>query len=573
MQTRVSDVFSSNNLFSIPNYQRDYAWGKQNVDDLWEDLEEAKAVSEDKNNSNEMGHFLGTVVLAKRDDGVYDIIDGQQRATTIYLLRYALNALKKNKDRNINIFLDDDDKPRLQVTDQNLDFFAKLLKQANDKKIDDSLEKEAKTSGQKNLYEVFKEIWAKIGNFTHEEASSYLSVLDNMVLMRLEEKNAGRAIRMFQTVNDRGVPLSLLDKLKALLILYSNKFCNEELDDKINDIFGEIFKISMQIKDHRAASSLADTQFVSEVENRIFRYHLFSNNKFEFPHYNDGADGLYVNLKNELKNMDKSSIKDWIDFYIDDFSKFFKSFYEILELSLKNPNMFKLIFILNINPYFYAPLVRLKMNNLLDDECLELFGMAEIIFYNFGSTLDATAYHLQDSVDSKENFKNTIIKNVISSKVDMEYHLNQIERYNFDWKKCFHYLFLTYREKNISIDNLMKILGDSKTYAMQIEHIISQNTEKTLDYEKYGFDDLNDFDDYKNSFGNLIPLEGPKNAELRDKSLAYKQDGYKKSAIFYNQCFANSPEFLNFSKETIIEENRKFKEWAKGYFSIFLPKE
>ncbi len=50
------------------------------------------------------GIFLGTIVLAKRDDGVYDIIDGQQRATTIYLLRYALNALKKNKDRNINIF-------------------------------------------------------------------------------------------------------------------------------------------------------------------------------------------------------------------------------------------------------------------------------------------------------------------------------------------------------------------------------------------------------------------------------------------------------------------------------------
>ncbi|MDY4859431.1 MAG: DUF262 domain-containing HNH endonuclease family protein [Campylobacter sp.] len=570
MQTRVSDVFSSNNLFSIPNYQRDYAWGKQNVDDLWEDLEEAKAVSEDKNNSNEMGHFLGTIVLAKRDDGVYDIIDGQQRATTIYLLRYALNALKNNPQRNINIFLDDDDKPRLQVTKQNSDFFAKLLKQTDNKKIDDSLEKEAITSGQKKLYEVFKEIWARIGNFTHEEASSYLSVLDNMVLMRLEEKNAGRAIRMFQTVNDRGVPLSLLDKLKALLILYSNKFCNEELDDKINDIFGEIFKISMQIKDHKAASSLADAQFVSEVENRIFRYHLFSNNQFEFPRYRDGADELYKNLKNELKKMDKSSIKDWIDFYIDDFLKFFKSFYEILELSLKNPNMFKLLFILRINPYFYAPLVRLKMNNLLYDECLELFGVAEIIFYNFGSTLDATAYHLQDSVDSKENFKNKIIKGAKS--VDMEYHLNQIERYNFDWKKCFHYLFLTYREKNISIDNLIKLL-DKKTYTMQIEHIISQNTEKTLDYKKYGFTDLEEFETYKDSFGNLIPLEGPINAAVQDKSLAYKQDEYKKSAIFYNQCFANSPEFLNFSKAKIIEENRKFKEWAKDYFSIFLPKE
>ena len=197
--------------------------------------------------------------------------------------------------------------------------------------------------------------------------------------------------------------------------------------------------------------------------------------------------------------------------------------------------------------------------------------MAEIIFYNFGSKLKAAAYNLRDRVDSKENFKNQIIESAKS--VDMEYHLNQIERYNFDWKKCFHYLFLTYREKNISIDNLMKILGDSKTYAMQIEHIISQNTEKTLDYKKYGFDDLNDFDNYKNSLGNLIPLEGSINSSINDKSLAHKQDEYKKSAIFYNQCFANSSEFLNFSKDTIIEENRKFKEWAKDYFSIFLPKE
>ncbi|WP_180378953.1 DUF262 domain-containing protein [Campylobacter lanienae] len=174
MQTKVSDVFSSSNLFSIPNYQRDYAWGAHNITELWEDLEEAKALSEDKNNSNEMGHFLGTIVLAKRDDGVYDIIDGQQRATTIYLLRYALNALKNNKDRNINIFLDDDDKPRLQVTKQNSDFFAKLLKQANDKQIYDSLEKEAITSGQKSYMKFLKKFGLRLAILlTKKQVATY----------------------------------------------------------------------------------------------------------------------------------------------------------------------------------------------------------------------------------------------------------------------------------------------------------------------------------------------------------------------------------------------------------------
>lgn len=94
------------------------------------------------------------------------------------------------------------------------------------------------------------------------------------------------------------------------------------------------------------------------------------------------------------------------------------------------------------------------------------------------------------------------------------------------------------------------MLGDSKTYsaAVDIEHIISQNTEKTLDYNKYGFADQEDFEAYKNTFGNLIPLESELNKAIQDKSLAYKQDEYKKSAIFYNQRFANSPDFLNFSK-------------------------
>ncbi len=43
--------------------------------------------------------------------------------------------------------------------------------------------------------------------------------------MWLEEQDSGKAIRMFQTVNDRGIPLLILDKLKSLLILYSNKYC------------------------------------------------------------------------------------------------------------------------------------------------------------------------------------------------------------------------------------------------------------------------------------------------------------------------------------------------------------
>lgn len=77
-----------------------------------------------------------------------------------------------------------------------------------------------------------------------------LETLLEMVLMRFEEPDPGRAIRTFQSMNDRGVPLLLLDKLKSLLIYYSNTFCDGKmgLDQFINDHFGEIFKIFAKIK-------------------------------------------------------------------------------------------------------------------------------------------------------------------------------------------------------------------------------------------------------------------------------------------------------------------------------------
>lgn len=191
MQTKVLDIFN-NNIFSIPDYQRDYAWKRQNLDDLWEDLLEAELCKNDT-----MGHFLGTIVISKnpKNPNVYDIIDGQQRATTIFMLRYALNYKTKDPKRNINYFLDDNDEPRLRLIKKNEEFFKNILKQAEKWERNTALEKEAKTDGQKRLYEVFSDILDKINNLNQDEAKEKLEVLNNMVLMRLEEKDSGRAIR------------------------------------------------------------------------------------------------------------------------------------------------------------------------------------------------------------------------------------------------------------------------------------------------------------------------------------------------------------------------------------------
>lgn len=578
-QESVEKVFSNNRRFSIPKYQRDYAWKKKNLDELWEDLEEAKNASSDS-----MGHFLGTIVVAKEPNSdAYYIIDGQQRSTTIFMLRYALNAKTKDPAWNMNIFRDENKELRLQVSPANQEFFKAVLTQADNNKRDTSLKNRIETDGQKRLYEVFEAIWDHVGKLESTEAKEYLSVLDKMVLMWLEEKDSGRAIRTFQSVNDRGVPLLLLDKLKALLILYSNKYSNDNgtLDNEINERFGEIFKIATKIRKHKLSSSLGDREFAKEVETRVFNYHALG--QADIGHYRYGAAESFKKIKELLKSKTENpqELLEYIDTYSSDLLEFFKAFYRVMQRTETSAEAFKLLYILRINPYFYSSLVRLEMNGILDDECLRLLAQAEVFFYGCYSTNDSRAYNLYEATDSKNSFRERIIqeckkcaKGDYSSVSDV---LRDITRDHYNWK-CFHYFFFAYRCDDMDARAFNDLLssdeeddnGDSNK-TMQpydIEHIVPLNAIENGSLQQYGFDNASEFDVIKDDFGNLLVLESKLNRKIRDGGAQIKKEAYKDSKIPYNRNFANTLE--SFGKKRIIEENEKFTQWAREFFKDFL---
>ncbi|HED5415704.1 DUF262 domain-containing protein [Campylobacter jejuni] len=568
MIKKVKEVLN-NSIFFIPNYQRDYAWEEKNLDDLWEDLLEAEQAV-----SDEMGHFLGTIVVSKnsKNPEIYDIIDGQQRITTIFMLRYALNFRTQNSQRNIVYFCDDNDNFRLQVQDENKLFFNEVLKQAENNKINIELENKAQTQGQQKLYKVFKAIWSYVASLESDKALKLFNIIGNMSIMWLEEQDSGKAIRMFQTVNDRGIPLLILDKLKSLLILYSNKYCKGELDEVINERFGKIFKISMNIKKHKTIHSLGDVQFYQELEARIFNYHSLGVK--EIGHYKNSANIHYNELKKVLKNKDKTKeeFKKWLDDYSKDLLQFFETFLKILEKTQDNIEMFKIFMILKINPYFYSSLIRLEMNNILDDECLRLFSQAEIIFYSLRQTNDSTAFKLREVTESKDEFKNRIIDDCNkcikrAGYYDINEFISEISEDNYEWGKYFHYLFLTYN--NVGIEECMKLI-DEKIYAFTIEHIIPQNIIDNGLLKNYKFENEDDFNKLKNTFGNLIPLEKNLNSACSDRSLLDKKEYYKKSKLSCNVSFANDENFLNFEKKQIIKRNEDFTKWARKFFADFL---
>lgn len=102
---KISDIFERSSIYSVPRYQREYVWKEINWKEMWIDLQFTL------NNGDEISwsHFLGTIVLnqtknKKNGLTIYDIIDGQQRLMTIYILLISLykNFIRISTDISIN---------------------------------------------------------------------------------------------------------------------------------------------------------------------------------------------------------------------------------------------------------------------------------------------------------------------------------------------------------------------------------------------------------------------------------------------------------------------------------------
>lgn len=356
------------------------------------------------------------MAVAKNEDNkkLYDIIDGQQRTTTIFMFLHVLANEQNEKDKQeTRKYLYQKGELKLEVAPQNQSFFKALLEAAEKGNIS-HCEKDADTEGKQNLFEVLKAILDKVSKSNKEEVNERLEALLEMVLMRFEEPDPGRAIRTFQSVNDKGVPLLLLDKLKSLLIYYSNTFCDGKmgLDQFINDHFGEIFKIFAKIKKSNHISSVGGSNF---DEGDIFRYHAGSQ-KFDgidfLWHYKTSTDNTYEQLKDELKGIKKSEskLKSFIQSYVSDLKNFYQDFLDLLSEIDTNPTTFKAMLINKINPFFFNSLIRLKINNELDDETMRLFAKTDIVFFKVGRDR-ANAYNLINGYiqKGKEGLKSKMI--------------------------------------------------------------------------------------------------------------------------------------------------------------------
>jgi uncharacterized protein with ParB-like and HNH nuclease domain len=248
MELRSIDKLLQYGIFTIPDYQRGYSWGKEQLIEFFEDLIDVEYVKE---------HYTGTVTIIKSGSekiGVkthitYDLVDGQQRLTTIHLLLSALYfRLKKinKEDEDIIRNVIYKEKTLLRLNNKkNQEYFTYIIK--NDITNINDFECENKT--QKNL-KFAKEYFSK--SFERLNYKKLILIYSNLItkfkvnIFELQEEAEVGLI--FETMNDRGLPLSDIDKIKNYLIYISHRLSENNLAKDINRKFGEMFKELMKVQ-------------------------------------------------------------------------------------------------------------------------------------------------------------------------------------------------------------------------------------------------------------------------------------------------------------------------------------
>ena len=212
-------------FFIVPDYQREYVWkADDQVEQFLEDIDNEY----DEGVNHQQSYFIGSIILVE-NSGKYDVIDGQQRLTTIVLTLCALRELLKLQTldekqqaylKNIEEWLSnfdidtDETQTRLELQyEESKDYLEKLISRH-------PYEGEV-TASIKKMQSAYERIEAHLQGYLSigvtELAAFARYFLTKIELVVIESENLSNALKIFETINQRGAGLNAMDLVKNLL--------------------------------------------------------------------------------------------------------------------------------------------------------------------------------------------------------------------------------------------------------------------------------------------------------------------------------------------------------------------
>ena len=264
-------VFCDQYLFEIPEYQRPYTWTMEQVGALLDDLISAIGEQPETKVEDKAPYFLGSIVLIKGGTPASQVVDGQQRLTTLTILLCALRDLSnggtgEELDTHIcqreSEIRGTDEVMRLKLRRKDQDFFYDNVQTKNG--IPEKLKNvsQGETDSQERIRENAKYLYKELKKCNEQQRKDLAKfIMQRCYLVVVSATNESSAYRIFSVMNDRGLNLSVTDILKAKIIggisnTDHRQVCSDKWEDleeglgrdKFGDLFSHIRMIYVKAK-------------------------------------------------------------------------------------------------------------------------------------------------------------------------------------------------------------------------------------------------------------------------------------------------------------------------------------
>lgn len=547
-QKKLKELFDGRKVFNIPDYQRAYAWDKtRQLPDFLEDIE---------NQSLGRDYFLGTILFQERDEkmqgyDVIDVVDGQQRITTIIIFMKALldeladrlGAIEfedKGLDLVTETYIKSRNRSKLQAISPDNDFFQKYILENQDGT--DYIT----TPSQRRLYSAKRFFADALTKKSTDDLLDLKTKLDsNTKVLTYSVKDTAEATLIFETTNDRGKGLTNLEKIKSFL-MYKTYLCTGENVDvhlrSIQERFTEIYRELEQFDDKLS-------------EDSALQYHCIA-----FERWTDKADYQQpVNfIKAKINPLINSNKKDDALTFIDRFSKELKESFTILRLLMQSQSEgFRDLVCLDRLGTFYPLLLKAfkldstptKANFDLTCKFLEIYSFRVFsIQQSRSNTGQPALFGAARDFGGKFTPLYDKITNLISNhspnKLFKE-HLQYTDFYNYMHSRDTSYLYWKYEnylrrmEQPICANMSEQEYRDaSRRTGLTIEHIAAQNPEElgiVRDASILPSLTQEFLEDHINRLGNLTFDPASANASKGNGNIKVKNSDYFKKAPYKTQ--------------------------------------
>lgn len=547
----LNNLFSENMNYVIPSYQRPYSWeslGKSDrnnqINNMWDDFLKFYSDANSKNKE----YFFGSIVVYK-DEGISQVVDGQQRLTSLLLLFSAMKCfLEKNRNRLEQKSIDENNRFEKYISDAintlnklifnerglGLEQVLKVkIERASGFSFDEILNKviqcETKNNVLQNVNEKYKEIAERyfdnreyffkkleetfIENdlFTFQKATEFNEfakfLRTKISVVVINTINFETAYNIFEVLNNRGLPLSAKDLFRNFIISEFDRAKENEPDKKWNAL-EESYEVTSEFLG-RFVESYTGSQVQKSAFNEIQDYYnsmtVVGNTKiYDFYDLIDTNLNYYTRIVNE-QNIEDKCIRNKVQF-----------------IKLLEHERYSINFLLTVFRFF-------KFDGRSNLQVLEFLTAYEKfrLYILLSPYRRFTSSPIYKSIRKLNENDTTVAIQEIQNATDNEelkQLINDSIYDNYNAKLLISkFLFSEYCSKDDVVEHELNFKKST------LEHILPQNPDKGTNWLNYFSSSFRKEWTYK--LGNFTLLTHNMNSAAKNYDFARKQKEYEKTIL------------------------------------------